>query len=278
MYCCHVGAASRPAADLTSSSPATCPPSLSADFLTPVLPTSSATSPQAVDAMKAEIKADVVVVSNLKKLEDSFGRMLVQVKRLLVDNKCDLSDALLYLDSVIGSEDFIGCDNFGKIVRQLQRNHIDVLNISIIQQLVANFDNQELTKVVEAYNEKKKEFLEQTTVIDFQRAVVSKVKPILSQGKASVTITISQAYDRTLRDIEKLTMEGFEECHKEFVSLHAELGSVIVSWVFPGRLCAKLEQLARRNFTVFEKNGVVEVTVAGKIAFPCTQQEVRIKT
>ena len=263
---------------MNSSSPATYPPSpLSADSPSPLLLTSSATSPQAVDAMKAKIKADVVVVTNLKKLEDSFGRMLVQVKRLLVDNKCDLSDALLYLDSVIGSEDFISCDNFGKLVRQLQRSHIDVFNISIIQQLVANFDNQELTKVVEAYNEKKEEFLEQTTVIDFQRAVVSKVKPILSQGKASVTITISQAYDRTLRDIEKLTMEGFEECHKEFVSLHAELGSVIVSWVFPGRLCAKLEQLACRNFAVFEENGVVEVTVAGKRVFSCTQQEVRVK-
>ena len=95
MYCCFVGTASRPAADLNSL-PATYPPSpLSADFPTPALTTPSATSSQAVDAMKAKIKADVVVVSNLKKLEDSFGRMLVQVKRLLVDNKCDLSDAVI---------------------------------------------------------------------------------------------------------------------------------------------------------------------------------------
>ena len=52
-----------------------------------------------------------------------------------------------------GSEDFINCDNFGKLIWQLQRNHIDVFNISIMQQLVTNFDNQELTEVVEAYNE-----------------------------------------------------------------------------------------------------------------------------
>ena len=58
----------------------------------------------------------MTVVSNLKELEASFGQMLVQVKHQLVLNKCDLSDALLFLDSVIGTEDFIGCDNFDKLI------------------------------------------------------------------------------------------------------------------------------------------------------------------
>ena len=70
-------------------------------------------------------------------MEGSFGCLLVQVKRLLDQSKCDLSDALLFLDSAIGSEEFIGCDNFGKLMRQLQRDHIDVFNISILQSSIS---------------------------------------------------------------------------------------------------------------------------------------------
>ena len=68
-------------------------------------PESSATSPAtptvANDEIKAEIEADVAVVTNLKELEASFSHMLVQVKRLLINSKCDLSDALLILSLVL---------------------------------------------------------------------------------------------------------------------------------------------------------------------------------
>ena len=190
----------------------------------PTTPPSSA--PVTTDEIIAEIEADVTVVSNLKQLEASFSQMLVQVKRLLVLNKCDLSDALLFLDSFVGSEDFIRCDNFDKLMRQLlQRDHIDVFNISILQRLVACFDNHELTELIEAYDEKKETFLKQTTVLNFQRAVVSRVEPILASGMAVVTITISKemAYDRTLKDIEKLAMEGFENVKRNsFVYMQSQ--------------------------------------------------------
>ena len=116
-------------------------------------------------------------------------------------------------------------------MRKLQQDHIDVFNISILQQLVACFKNQEQTQVIEVYNEKKESFLKQTTVLEFQRAVVSRVEPILASGKAVVTITISKemASHRTLKDIEKLAMEGFEKCQKKFIRLHAEPGSIIIS-------------------------------------------------
>ena len=206
------------------------------------------------DEVKAEIEADIAVVSNLKQLEASFSHMLLQVKRLLVLNRCDLSDALFFLDSFIGSEEYIRCDTFDRLLRQLQQNHIDVFNISFLQQLVACFDNQELTAAIQAYNEEKESFLKHTIVLDFQRAVVSRVQPILTSGKASVTITISKemAFHRTLRDIEKLAMGGFEECHKKFIRLHAEPGSIIISWVFPKRLSGRLEQLARDNAAIFK--------------------------
>ena len=256
----------------------------SSDATSPATPhpsSASATTDETSDEIKAEIEADMTVVSNLKDLEISFGQMLVQVKRLLVLSNCELSDALLFLDSVDGSEDFIGCDNFDKLMRQLQRDHIDVFNISILQQLMVCFNNNhELTEVIKTYNEKKESFLKQTTVLEFQRAVVSRVEPILASGMAVVTIKVPKkaARHRTLKDIEELAMEGFEECHKKFIRLHAEPGSIIISWVFPKGLSGRLEQLARDNAAVFKDNGVVEVTVGGRRVFPCTQQEVRINT
>ena len=237
------------------------------------------TPPTITDEIKAEIEADATVVRNLKELEFFFGRTLVQVKRHL--DKCDLSEALLFLDSVIGSDVFIGCDNFGKLMRQLRRDHIDVFNISVLQQLVTCFDDDdELNDIIKRYNEEKESFLQHTTVLEFQRAVVSRVEPILTIGMASVTITISRdmASHQTLKDVEKLAMEGFEECHKKFIHLHAEPGSIIISWLFPKGLRGRLEQLARDNAAVFEDNGVLEVTVGGRRVFPCTQQEVSIST
>ena len=249
-----------------------------ASTATPPSSTHDSTPPLALDETKAKIEADVAVVNNLKELEILFGRTLVQVKRLFT--KRDLPDAQLFLDSVIGSEDFVECANFDKLMRKLQQDHIDVFNISILQQLVACFNNQEQTEVIQAYNEKKESFLKQTTVLEFQRAVVSRVEPILARGMAVVTITISKekASRRTLKDIEKIAMEGFENDQKKFIRLHAEPGSIIISWIFPKELSGGLEKLARDNAAVFKNNGVMEVTVGGRIVFPCTQQEVRINT
>ena len=238
-------------------------------------PTHSSAFPTYTDEIAAEIRADMTVVSNLKELEKSFGRMLVQVRRHL--ENCELSEALLFLNSSIGSDKCIGCNSFSKVLRHLQRNqHIDVFNISVLQQLVACFDNLELTEVIEDYNQKKESFLKQTTVLDFQRAIVSRVEPILASGKAVITIKIPEelASCRTLRDIGKLAMEGFEECHKKFICLHAELGSSIISWIFPKELSGRLEQLAYDNAAVLEDNRVMEVKIGGRRVFPCTQQEV----
>ena len=84
------------------------------------------------------------------------------------------------------------------------------------------------------------------------------------------------ASNRTLRDIEKLAMEGFEECHRKFIHLHAEPGSIVISWLFPKELSGRLEQLAFDNATVFKANGVIEVTVGGRRVFPNTQHVVSI--
>ena len=108
---CIIICLSKPAPESSdATSPATPHPSSASA-------TTDETSDETSDEIKAEIEADMTVVSNLKDLEISFGQMLVQVKRLLVLSNCELSDALLFLDSVDGSEDFIGCDNFDKLMQ-----------------------------------------------------------------------------------------------------------------------------------------------------------------
>ena len=237
---------------------------------------SSATPFSTLSIVTDEIEADVTVVSSLKDLENSFGGMIVRVKRHL--ENCSLSDAKLFLYSAVGTKDFSECDDFGKLLEKLQEDHIDVFNVSLLQQLVSCFDNCEQTLVIEAYIEKKENFLKLTTVLEFQRAVVSRVEPILASGMAVVTVKVPKktARHRTLKDIEQLAMDGFEECHKKFIRLHAEPGSIIISWVFPKELSGRLEQLTRDNAAIFKDNGVLEVTVGGRRVFPSSQQEVRI--
>ena len=240
-------------------------------------PSTTPNPPPPPDEIEAEVKANVEVVEKLQGLEGFFSRTLVKIVRFLKLN-CDLSEAQLFLDTFIGTEDFSSCDNFDKLIRLLQRDHIDIFNTSRLQEFVASFERVELTGFVDAYEEQKQSFLKNTTVLNFQRAVVSRVEPVLPKGRAVVTIKIPKkmASHRTLKDIEELAMEGFEECYKCLVRLHAEAGSIIISWVFPEALSDKLEQLVCKNAAIFKDAGVEEVTVGGRRVFPVThQQEVR---
>ena len=276
LLCIHVGGETSSAFDsVLPFSPvhqSPTPPSVSA-VPPPTLTTTSTSTLSSV----AEVRASRDVVNDLNDLEVEFGDMIVRVKHLL-NEKCDLSDTILFLYSVMGIDELDDCDNFDKLLKQLQRHAIDVFNIIVLQNLARthSLDNTEMTEVVEAYYKKKEEFLNKRTVLEFQQAVINKVQPILTSRMAMVTIMISKemGFCRMLKDIEKLAMKGFEECYKEFIHLHAKAGSIIISWAFPKKLSVRLEQLAHKNASVFQVNKVLEVTVGGKKVFAFAQQEV----
>ena len=277
---------SQPAEELSTTSsthhdqPSASPGLLSSSLLTPSSPTrqsNTSPSPVTTEEIEAEIKADAGVMEELRELQRCFSCTLVKIKRFLQLHNCDLSDAQLFLDSLTDTKDFSSCDNFDKLLRLLQeQEYIDTFNIAGLKDLVACFDRDGLTEIVEDYNEKKETFLKNTTVLSFQRAVVSMAEPVLPRGKATLTIKISRklASHRTLKDIEELAMEGFEEGHKSLIRLHAKPGSIIMSWVFPEALSGRLEQLFRDNTTVFKDAEVEEVTIDGKKVYPVIQQEV----
>ena len=256
---------SKPAPESSATSLAT-PPSSASTHSSACL----VSTPLATDEIKAEIDADVTVVSDLNDLEGFFGHMIVGVKRHL--EKCDLSEAKLFLYSVLGTKAFGGCDDFEELLEKLQQDcHIDIFNIFTLQQLVACLDNHEQTEVIEAYNKKKESFLEQTAVLEFQNVVVNRVEPILASGMAMVTIKIPKkmARHQTLKDIDELAMDIFRECHSKFIRLHvhAKPDFLVISWVFPKGFSGRLEQLACDNAAI--NNGVVEVTVGVRV-FPCS--------
>ena len=227
---------------------------------------------------EAEVYANASVVRQLLNLKGFFSRMLSNARDIFA--KCDLSKAQFFLDVFNNTEEYSKCDSFEKILRQLlQQNVLDIFSIDQLQQLIACFNDDKLTAVVEAYEAEKEKFLRDTAVLEFQQAVVSSVEPVLPSGRAKVTIKIPRRLARqvSMKDIEELALEGFQECHKSLVRLHAMPGSVVIMWFIPMDLITKLEQLVHKNAAIFSAKEVEEVTVNGKRVFPLPQFKVLVQ-
>ena len=143
------------------------------------------------------------------------------------------------------------------------------LTLTISRDLWPILMNDKLMDYIKKYEAEKEGFLKDTSVLQFQRAVVSKVGPLQFGRMIKLTIKIPKrlADKRSLKDMEELARRSFDDCH-EFISIHAEPGSVIISWFFPEALSAKLEHLAHENAAVFKDAGVEEVTVGGEGCLP----------
>ena len=228
---------------------------------------------------ETEVLADARVVCQLRDLETSFGLMLSKVGSIFTDCCSEFVKARSFLNRVCGSREFSVCENSDELLDHLcQGHHIDPFNLYRLKSLLKIFESEKeaLGKVIGEYEEEKELFLESTTVSQFQRAVVDKVEPILRKGKVLVTIKILKKMKcaQTLKDIENLALEGFEDSQKYLVRMHAKPGSVIISWAFPEVHSCELEESIRKNAAVFKDAGVEEVIVAGKVIFPSTVEEV----
>ena len=203
--------------------------------------------------------------------------MLTNLRGLLIHCQCDLSEAQFYLDDRFDTEEFSKCTSFTELLRQLHKGHVDAFNTHHLQRLVGHFKKDELMECIEKYEAEKEQFLEETTVLEFQNAVISKVEPLQFGGMINLTIKIPKrlADKRSLKDIEELALRSFDDYHHEFISIHAKPGSVIISWFFPEALSGKLVRLAHENAAVLKDAGVEEVTVDGRVVFPSTLKEVR---
>ena len=222
-----------------------------------------------------KIEADRKIVQQLLDFERELSKMLKSFRQQLVG--CDVNEARLYLNNLFGTNDFENCDDITKLLDQLSKGYVDTFNVRALEELAICLERDDLTLLVNKYEEKKEEFLKKTTVLDFQRAVVTRTKPVLSEENIEVAIKVHEELTsygrnkRVLKDMEKLAREAFEDNQKWFVRCHALSGSIIVTWHVPKTLQDILEQLVYEKAAMLREEGVEEVTIGGKIVFHLTE-------
>ena len=220
------------------------------------------------DADTAEIEADRKVVRQLCNLEFALSLMLTNIRKLHLRNR-KISKAVFFLNDFSGTDDFASCVTLEQIIKTLRRGYIDTFNVYYLEVLAECLESDDMKRLVQEYEEKKQRFLEETTVQDFQKAIVSKAKPPLPKGKVEVSIVVQKRSvgDRVLKDMELLAREVFEGNLRRFVSFHAIQGSIILLWYVPESLSDKLEQLVHQKVDILRENGVEEVTLGEETVF-----------
>ena len=236
--------------------------------------------------MEVEVRAAAAVVERLRRLHNSFATMLTDLPSLLAECNCDLSLARSFLNNLIFTEKFVQSDTFDQLLHQLRQDHMDTFNVHFLEQLLVYLEDKikdermktKLTQHLEDYKAKKEKFFNDTLVVDFHHAVLCKTNQAEHRRKTiKLTIKVSDhlATERTLKDIERLARKVFDDSVRSLICMHAEVGSVIISWFFPEDQRAKFITLAIKNATIFKDAGVEEVTVDGRVVFPSTLEEVR---
>ena len=117
--------------------------------------------------------------------------MLTKTRKLLAD--CDVSEAQFFFSNLFDTDDFDNCDDIKVLMNKLCRHgYVDTFNVYPLEKVAVCLERDDVNMLVKEYKEKKENFLKETTVVDFQRAVVSKAKPALSKGKVEVTIKVQK--------------------------------------------------------------------------------------
>ena len=226
------------------------------------------------DIDAALIDADVKVISDLYGLESELTIMMTDTREDLKD--CDIAKVQFFLDDLVGVDEFRKCRNVDEVLRKLRRDHIDTFNINYLESLITQFcQNKAIGEKIKEYKKKKEEFLRDTTVKQFQQAVISKAEAVIPKGMAKVTITIPKEYGgpRTMKDVEELATTGFEKHQKNFIRIEVKPGSTIITWLVPEDLYGELVRLARKNSAVLREKGVEKVSIVGNKSMTLSTQD-----
>ena len=220
----------------------------------------------------AEIETDRKVVEELRDLVSDYSLMLTEFKRQL--SGCDVSDAQFFLNHLLSTDVFTDCDNIEKLLNQLCHRYVDTFNVYYLQQLATCLKTDDVSKLVKQYDEKKDTFLNETTVLDFHKAIESKVDN-LPEGMEKIMIKIPRdlVTNRILKDMEELAIKAFGEYCNQLVQFHVIAGSVVICWFVVESLCEVLQQLAREKVAVWRQFGVEEVMVGSECVYCCCSKK-----
>ena len=189
-----------------------------------------------------------------------------------LSSEVDLGRVKMFLEATIGDRDFRECSSFEGVLYLLIDKHIDIFNITRLEQLSNEINHNVMKELVANYNVEKEKFLHEAAVIDFHQEVASKVNYQVSDGeKAEVVIRIPYEYvksnDKTLKDMETLAGKAFGEYYQSFIRMTVKPGSILVVWQFPVSLSLKLEHAAQASSDLFAKEGVEVVMVGGRVVY-----------
>ena len=165
-------------------------------------------------------------MKRLRDLEISFANMLTDLHDLFTEWKCDLSKAKFFLNNLLGTEEFNQCTSFDELLWRLcQDRNVDTFNTYFLQALVALFKKDRLTVRVKEYEAEKEQFLRNTTVLEFQQAVVNSIESVRLDEVKHLTIRVLKlsAGKNELKDIEELAIIGLSERQRAFIRVHARV-------------------------------------------------------
>ena len=175
---------------------------------------------------RIEIQPDVTIIKTLQSLEMSFSCLLIKLEDLHrpeYTKKGILFFNTLFGTKMYGGPGILAYEKSSDILQELSNDHLDTFNIDYLRQYVSIFDNEEMVKVTDEYEEKKEQFLSSAAVRDFQQAVVSKVESLSTEGVFVITVPKYYANNRTLADIVKLALLGLEDSNKPQVRVKASV-------------------------------------------------------
>ena len=255
----------------TSSSSSSATTAITASELTrspPSPPPTSASHPtELLSDATAEIETDRKIVEKLRDLVSDYSLMLTEFREQL--KGCDISRAQFFLNNLFKTDIFTSCDNIEQLLNQLCHRYVDTFNVYYLQKLATCLKRNDANQLVKQYKAKKNKFLKETTVLDFHKAIISKV-PVLPKGMATITIRIPKEYatDKILKDMEELASKAFgDSYYSRFVQFHVIAGSVVICWFVVESLCEVLQQLAQEKVAVWRQHGVEEVMVGSQCVY-----------
>ena len=172
----------------------------------------------------AEIETDWKIVEELRDLVGVYSLMLTKLKLLLAG--FDISEAQFFLNHLLSTDVFTSCDNIEQLLNQLCHRYVDTFNVYYLQQLATCLERDDVNQLVQQYEKKKEIFLKEMTVLDFHKAIISKV-PVLPKGMVKITIRIPKelATNKILKDMEELAIKAFGGSYrKQYVQFHVIAG------------------------------------------------------
>ena len=216
------------------------------------------------------------VVRGIQDLESSFSKMLLNLTDTLAN--CNISKMQFFFNDLFDTDEFSNCDTIEKVLRQLRQGHVDTFNIYYLQQLISQCkQSDDVNKSFKEYEERIDKFLEDTTVKEFQQAIVSRAETLPPKGMAEMTIRIPSMCKiknlRTMKDVEELAKRSFQGCEKSFINIKVKPGSIVITWYVPESLCKEIERLACENAAVLREEGVEEMSIVGEKRVFFTQEK-----